>query len=298
MVRSEKTKGKDGKREGDEDTGETKTRNGGMGLEMVAEKRIRLTDRDLLVMNFLNRFGVVNERHLVKLCGLDENQYKSFQIIWWIVGRLRKGGYVTRTKVFNEQPALVTIAEKGGDLLDTNPTKIRLHTTTHDMLTIDLFFELQKRGVSNIITERERRIELGYRQAKKEAKIPDILVNNSEAYEVEISEKNKERMRRIILHYASSASIQKVVYYVKSRGLGQRIYQMGGSKFEVYLFDGIDIKKAVRLARHDEEPAEPITAAAAAAGINLDAYRREPAARPVEPVTAVGTGFARQILGG
>lgn len=212
-----------------------------------------LTDRDEEILGFVGKFGVVNERHLIELMGF-RNDGTGFKNLGRILDRLEKGGYLERQKIRWKEPGYVLIGENGAAILNTRkPKGVILHTLAHDMLTIDLYLLIRERG--EIQTEQVIRHAIGLEAARK-VKIPDLVLNDNTAYEVEISEKSTARLQKIINEYCLNTKYSRVNYFVKSEAIGGKIYAMsrGDEKFKVYLFDGQNFKTARELPRNHATP--------------------------------------------
>ncbi len=207
-----------------------------------------LTERDEEILNFVGKFAVVNERHLIRLLDF-KNDIQGYKNLARILDRLERGGYIKREKIRWKEPGYVLLGENGAALLNTRkPKGVLLNTLNHDMLTIDLYFLIRDKGA--IRTEQEIRLEIGLEAARK-VKIPDLILSDHIAYEVEISEKSNARVQKIINDYILNTRYARINYYAKSEALGHKIYTMsrGNDKIHVFIFDGRNFSTAKELPR-------------------------------------------------
>ncbi|WP_110954731.1 hypothetical protein [Anaerosinus massiliensis] len=221
----------------------------------MREKRILLVPRDFKVLDFIGRFGWCNEKHLIQLLDMPIDK-KSYQIIQnRVLKRLVEAKYLMRTKLQINEPAIITIAENGAEYLNCKKTNVKRCFLEHDMLVIDLYFSLLKNleDDGEVETDRETRRDLGYCDLnERKMRIPDLLIRD-QAIEVEISEKNKDRLKKILNQYIFNDSVKKVNYFVRDKNLAHKIHDLSkyNEKFDVYIFKD-DITNFIKFDRSQQ----------------------------------------------
>ncbi|CVK21544.1 hypothetical protein [Sporomusa sphaeroides] len=220
---------------------------------MVAERKKRksgymmLQERDLKMITFVAKFGYCNEDHLRWLIGLTQEKDKNnFNLL---VNRLERHGYLEKIKLIAKQPAFILLGKVASELLAIpKPKGLVLHTLKHDMLAIDLYIGMTTKYPNyEIKTEREIRIVEGLSLNHRQ-QVPDLLVNKSIAVEIELTAKSNDRLQQIVNSYLVKDNYSHVLYYVRSKSLGYKIYNYSGRspKFQVFYFDE-DIVSATEL---------------------------------------------------
>lgn len=193
-----------------------------------------LQGRDILLLEFLAKFGAVNEAHLMQLLNVSNNSLKS------IINRLSTNTYITKQRLIANEYAYIMLDKPGAKLLMTKCVKtLALNTLKHDMLVIDVYFDWLKRNPdSKIQSERELKIMCGIKVGDKK-KVPDLLVDECIAIEVELTEKSNARLVEIISNYVNDTKICEVYYFVKSKTLGSKILHLAGlhKKFKVLVLN-------------------------------------------------------------
>lgn len=197
-----------------------------------------LKPRDLDILNFIAKFGYVQERHLAILCNLTLVQTKR------IIGQLAAGGYVESTKVLADRGCYVFLTAVSSKLLEVKPlSKVNLNTLFHDTLLVDLYFFLIDNDelIPELIkTDKQLRKEFGVFSLNSQQRVPDLLIIDSKiAIELELSEKPKTRLQEIINTYIIDDSIKLVCYFLQSVSLLNKISAMtlNNPKFRFYLFE-------------------------------------------------------------
>lgn len=196
-----------------------------------------LKTRDLDILNFIAKFGYCNETHIAKFCDLSTVQTKR------IIKNLAADEYIIVNKVLANYGNYIFLSTKSGKILDTKIlTKPFLNTLQHDTLLIDLYFWLQncyQIDDKSIKTDRQIRKELGIFELNSKQRVADLLINDSIAIELEISEKPKARLQEIINSYITNESIKLVCYFLKSVALLEKILALtlDNPKFKFILFE-------------------------------------------------------------
>jgi len=198
---------------------------------------VMLQERDLKILEFLAKFGVANEKHLMNLVGIKEEAMSNYTRI---IRRLIVSGYVEKQRLIAGQYAYILLGPRGEALLSTKRMKnLILNTLRHDMLVLDVYFDIMSKNPDyTVMSERELRIATGLKVGDKK-KVPDLLINEKIAVEVELTEKSNARLVEIISNYVNDTNLESVHYYVKSKALGYKILELAGNhpKFKIFLLN-------------------------------------------------------------
>src|SRR5579862_1894816 len=99
-----------------------------------------LTKRDLEILNFINQFGFCEMPHLDRRFGLN----KPFN--YKLMGRLIRRGLVKHKRVFYDRHGVYWLSRDGASHTPLPPIKkIPVGIYRHEVLLIELYFELTKR---------------------------------------------------------------------------------------------------------------------------------------------------------
>ncbi len=198
---------------------------------------IVLQKRDLKILEFLAKFGFANDKHIMQMLGLAEICRDNYQNI---IRRLIVNDYVNKERLVAGEYAYLLLGKRGADLLAANRVKkLVLNTLRHDTLVLDIYFDLlAKNPEYQITSERELRIAAGLKVGDKTT-IPDLLINDKIAIEVELSEKSNARLIEIVGNYIRDVNLEEIHYFVKSKTLGHKILELAGwhRKFKVFLVE-------------------------------------------------------------
>ncbi|HMT02820.1 MAG TPA: hypothetical protein PKD00_05845 [Burkholderiales bacterium] len=193
-----------------------------------------LQDRDLQILQFISKFAYCQERHIMKLCGLSKVNCNK------ILTRLIKRDYLNKQKVLASSDAYLFLGKNGCELLDvTFSKKIVLNTLQHDTLLVDLYFILKNQYNCAIYTDKELRV---FHKVGQIHRVPDLLINQEIAVELEITEKSKDRLQEIVNSYIINDEINQVNYYLYNKNLAQKICNLSGyhKKFSFFIIKNIE----------------------------------------------------------
>lgn len=202
-----------------------------------------LQERDLQILEFIARFGYCQEPHLCKL--LNVGSVRN------LVTRLSDDGYITKQKVIANNDPYLSLGKKGATFLETKViSKVSLATLFHDTLLVDLYLYLQGIYPANnysFKTDKELRRDLKIELLENEQlaeihRVPDILINDEIAIELELSEKPKVRLQAIINSYVINEEIIEVNYYLQSAPLARKIKKIANNhpKFKFWMIEKIE----------------------------------------------------------
>lgn len=197
------------------------------------------------ILEFLSRVGYCQEQHLVRLLNLEDGR----AVVYNKIRSLVKKDLVVKIYFLQGEDYFIMLTKAGAAHFGIAPSKkLVLNTLKHDMLVLDLWLHLKHTHIDSIIqTEKELKRSSGL-SGVGISKVPDLLLNNEIAIEVELTAKTETRLREIINSYILKPEIVQVHYYVKSKAIINRVFKLSqiSAKFRGFLFKD-DITQAVEV---------------------------------------------------
>ena len=176
---------------------------------MEQEKKhrsVRLKDKDLLLFDFVAKFGFASVDQLHSYLGWSINSLKTR------LSHLVNDGYLANHRIFFGKPSVYSITRKGNTTGLAIVKEISLSTYDHDMMVIDVFLKLRDRFAS-YATEKMIRAERGVGVGKF-GRIPDMVGYTAErkdiAIEVDRTDKSLDRVRKIVSTYVLESKYNEV----------------------------------------------------------------------------------------
>ena len=176
---------------------------------MVLEKKhrsVRLKDKDLLLFDFVAKFGFASVDQLHSYLGGSINSLKTR------LSHLVNDGYLANHRIFFGKPSVYSITRKGNTTGLAIVKDISLGNYEHDMLVIDVFLKLRDRFAS-YATEKMIRTERGVGVGKA-GRIPDMVGYTADekaiAIEVDRTDKSLDRVRKIVSTYVIESKYSEV----------------------------------------------------------------------------------------
>ncbi|MBY0379535.1 MAG: hypothetical protein K2P99_03925 [Burkholderiales bacterium] len=207
-------------------------------------KHLALLQRDVEIIEFVAKFAYCQDRHIQKLCNLTPQYYLK------VIKRLVDADLVVRSKILAYTEPYISLSKAGAKFLSiANISKPVLNTLYHDTLLIDLYFKLQESYPhAKFRTDKEIRRELAIHDANETIRIPDLLINDHLAIELELSEKPLARLNHIINTYIIDNNMHEVHYYLTSTRLFAKISSLtnGSTKFKFSLLELEEGNKTIR----------------------------------------------------
>lgn len=184
--------------------------------------KVSLSEFDIQIISFISKFGYCQERHIQQLCSLSNSETNK------IIKHLIKQDYLIKNNIITTHPPYLLLTKKSANFLDIKiSSKIVLNTLLHDTLLVDLYFYLQlKYPDTTIYSDKQLKREFGAKQFKNNLRIPDLLIGDHLAIELEITEKSKDRLQNIVNSYITNENILHINYYLKSKSLASKIYAL------------------------------------------------------------------------
>jgi hypothetical protein len=176
---------------------------------MESEKKhrsVRLKDKDLLLFDFIAKFGFASVDQLHSYLGGSINSLKTR------LSHLVNDGYLVNHRIFFSQPSVYTVTAKANRTELGLTKNINLRDYEHDMLVIDVFLKLRGRFAS-YASEKMIRASRGVGVGKS-GRIPDLVGylddEKSIAIEVDRTDKSLDRLRAIVVSYAANHEYDEV----------------------------------------------------------------------------------------
>jgi DNA-binding PadR family transcriptional regulator len=218
-----------------------------------------LQDRDLEILKFINKFGYVGLDHIREFYNFSQSR------VYQILGRLVKNDYIDKKRVIADQASIYWLKTKGADLLNTNRiNKVSLQNIEHNLIVLNVYLELMKQDPNLAIkSDRELRQGKGFGYT---GHIPDLEIQTEEqngrkniAIEVEISRKDKKRLKSIVSTMEHGSKYLEVHYYC----LGSSIKLVREATefkpmFKVFEYMGLKYEKFQEVAKGVSEVAEQV----------------------------------------
>lgn len=179
---------------------------------------MKLQDRDLEILKFINKFGYVSTDNIAKLFKLTKPRTSQ------ILNRLIDNDYIKKQRMLVNKPAIYLLRSKATDLLGVNRVKkVSLQNLEHNLAVIEVYVDLKlENPETNIKSDRELRSGIKFKKQNRKH-IPDLVVDTEElngkrglAIEVELTRKSKDRLKSIGRSYAYTLDYVGVAYYCSS----------------------------------------------------------------------------------
>lgn len=200
-----------------------------------------LQDDEFRVLEFISRFGYCQIKHVYKL-------FASHSSVKRILDRLISKDYLIKLKILaNQSPYLVLtqkIAKSFNSKYIKEPT---LKDIKHNSLLIDLFLYLNN-CYEDIKIDTEIKKDTNFYKSFN-FRIPDLLINDEIAIELELTLKSKNKLIEIINTYMVDIGIKEVHYYTTNIAVADKIKKLviDYEKFKFFKINNIDIFEIEKL---------------------------------------------------
>jgi hypothetical protein len=211
----------------------------------MGKKDVVLTERDIKIFDLIKKFGWLREDYIAQFLGFDWSLLKTKNNINSLAHRLSKSLFIEKKKIIEGYPAYWRLGKIGAEFMNaTEEKKFVLMTLRHNDFVADLAIKLLIDG-KNVKTEYELKQDL-YGEAAKKTKLPDLVIDDNLAIEIELSRKNDTKLAVIVNKYLMG-NYKSIIYYTDSKVIANKVYQLSknSSLFKFMLFDGVNIKGAV-----------------------------------------------------
>lgn len=209
-----------------------------MGVSAVdgrVVKKMKITKRDVEIIQFINNFGFCETNHLSKRFKLAPNR------IYQLIKRLVDSGFVISKRLFCERDSIYYLTEKGAEFTDLPKlANLSLGTYYHNVILIDLYLKLSSYFPGAVwISERQLLNEKFRDGVGKRGHSADgiMLISDKQiAIELELTPKGLNRLEGIIKSYSTNFSIKEVWYFC-SKQASQVVKRAAGNVSYVKIFD-------------------------------------------------------------
>lgn len=191
-----------------------------------------LTIRQKEIIGLIGRFRFLNTKLLENYYGLTKRS------VYMLSLRLRERGYIRVEKIFNNGDNYLLLENLGSDLAGCKCiSKINSATLLHDTyvhyLAVD---ELKNGNEIKLEYEAKEELNLKFTQINKII-LPDLLINNEIAVEVELSLKMGKKLLNKINKYNLDDSIKEIKWFSNNKLILNRLYNLSKNpKHKYYIF--------------------------------------------------------------
>ena len=175
---------------------------------------MKLTERDMKILRFINEFGFCEMPQIEKRFGMKKP--RCYQVI----RRLIDAKLITHQRIFYGRHGVLYLTKQGAACTDLPPIKgIAKDSYIHQLTVIDIHTILRERFIdSSWLSERRIRYEKFMDGIGKEGfHLPDAILIDPNfgqiAIEVELTMKSKKRLEDILWDYMLHKDIKEVWYY-------------------------------------------------------------------------------------
>lgn len=188
-------------------------------MKNQTSSKVKLTERDLEILNFINDFGFCEVSHVEKLFSL--HGCRGYQLL----NRLVRAGLLEHERIFYAKPGIYRTTGKGANYTNLPALqRVALGNYKHDMLMIEVYLKLRELCPDmEWISERQLKHDKYFDGVGKKGHLPDAMLRfpkeivkgeaKQVAIEVELTAKSKIRAEKILAGYGSEFSIAEVWYY-------------------------------------------------------------------------------------
>lgn len=167
--------------------------------ESVSSSKIRLVDRDYMVLREIDRWRAITGRQIVELAGFSSEQTGDRRLKKLIVA-----GLIERKRVLYGVPYLYSLTAKGKSLIAAPyyKEKFRIEQIRHDLAVVDTAIYFHNKlsiPYGNMLSEKQLHRLDGFSKRKHR---PDLVFTDAEqkntCAEIELSLKAKDRLQKNI----------------------------------------------------------------------------------------------------
>ena len=190
---------------------------------------------ELLILNFIAKFGYVEEIHIISFTNLNKIYCQK------LLRKLVAMQLIIREKILHNRDYYIYLSKYGAKILQIKlPSKPVLHTLLHDSMLVQLYLYLSKFNPNLIITVDKELKRHNNKILDSKFRLPDLLINNKIAIELELSQKNDVRLQEIVHNYIKDINYSLIIYIVKNLTIMNKIKTIINNisdKFYFYLLD-------------------------------------------------------------
>lgn len=195
---------------------------------------LSLQDDEFKILEFVSRFDYCQISHIYKLLTLNPLINKTLD-------RLISKQYLIKLNILANQSPYLMLSQKAAKSFKSKYVKDpSLKDIKHKSLLIDLFLYLNK-FYDDIRIDTEIKKDINFNKSF-DFRIPDLLINDEIAIELELTLKSKNKLIEIINTYMVDNSISEVHYYVTDKNIANKIKTLAidYEKFKFFKINNID----------------------------------------------------------
>jgi hypothetical protein len=219
----------------------------------MRRSRIEITHRDEQIFNLIKKLGWVRQDDIATYLKMDYSDVKVVQIMRDIGRRLQRHNYIIKKKILVTHPIYWCFSKFGATMCGgIAEPKFVLQNIRHDNLVAKILVNLLQKGEFNVKTEFELKHETVWEKGKK-IKLPDLLIDERVAVEVELTQKSSLRMNAIVRDY-KFGRYEEVIYYTTKK-IATLMSEVAGenNKFKFKIIDENNILDSVDFILNKEE---------------------------------------------
>ncbi|MEM7621416.1 MAG: hypothetical protein AAF228_13395 [Pseudomonadota bacterium] len=178
---------------------------------------MKLQSRDLELFYWINGFGFMTIPQIAHWMG------RGYETARRRVQKLSDHNFLIPNRILHHGPTIYRVSNKGCAIIE-DPVKplagVRLSTFRHDAALVDLALYLYKlHPKCQFVPERRLRAQESHKYQKVRSHNPDghlILYNSPKpiAIELELTQKSRRRLHKIIRGYQRSFTYERIWYFV------------------------------------------------------------------------------------
>ena len=205
---------------------------------------LKLTIRDIKILDLIKRFGFLREDLIAKNLGLDFSDKKVKGIFKALSTRLIKSQIISKDILISGAESYWSLGKLGADFVAGEVYgKVGLANIRQNDMVAELAIHALNIG-KTIITGYEFRQQYTAEELKKIA-VPSLIIDDETAIEVEFSQKTDSEIIANLTKLSNS-EFKTLIFYADKKLILNRISRLksSGQRFKFRLFTGTDILKA------------------------------------------------------
>ncbi len=191
--------------------------------------RHHITDRDITLLKFLNEFGFSGTKLIQRAIFNKQSERGAYVTARNRISSLSKLGLIEiHQNIFCKEQVL-SLSEFGANFIQklggnkmAIVKNLRDREVVHDFQIQNIYLRFRNLGFSNFISERKIREQSLFGEL-----YPDLVMIDKESkaimVEVELTQKSKTRMDKILTNYANSKLTNKLLYICAREGIKKAV---------------------------------------------------------------------------
>lgn len=182
---------------------------------------LRLTNRDIEILKFINEFGFCEISHISRRFNLKRP--RNYQII----KRLIKAGFIKHERIFYGRSGVYQLTNDGSNLTTLPPiSKVPLSVYEHNLKLIDLHIALSRKHPDVVwMSERQLKYDKFKDGVGQAGHVCDGIMifpdGKKVAIELELSMKGERRLNQILKNYSIQFEFNEIWYFCEKSLIGK-----------------------------------------------------------------------------